>query len=195
MEIESDILKRIGEEFSSEDTSAAVEMLTASRQSGRVARCIVFLAKGNLKEFRHYIDIAVSDYEDVILMAEYDDVRRRVRNFTSSFLIDSQVKMWVAGIAGMLQQRGYLLVSFETVPVAKHWKDLGEGTATFTGNVGPLTVVKRQGNWTLEGDKSELELFDLAEPVSDELKFIDAVSCYLLAKQNPRPLKRQIQST
>jgi hypothetical protein len=195
MDIESDILKRVGKEFSSQEATAAIEMLTASGQSGRVARCIVFLAKGNLDELRRYIDMAVRDYRDVILMAEYDEVRSRVRNFSSSFLIDSQVKMWVAGIAGMLQQRGYTLVSFETVPVAKYLKDVGEGTATFAGKVGPLTVVKRQGKWILQGDKAELELYGLAEPFSDGSKFIDAVSCYVLAKQNPRVPNRQIQST
>jgi hypothetical protein len=194
MEIQSDILKRIGEEFSSQDAAVAVEMLTASEHSGRVARCIVFLAKGNLDELRRYIDMAVRDYRHVILMAEYDEVRSRVRDFSSSFLIDSQVKMWVGGIARMLQQRGYMLVSVETVPVAKYSKDSGEGTATFTGNVGPLTVVKRQGKWTLQGDKAELDLYGLAEPFSDGAKFIDAVSCYLLAKQNPRVPNQQIHS-
>ena len=65
-----------------------------------------------------------------------------------SFTIDeAPVKFWILPIANALARREYSLSSMETIPTnrgAKHYlTDLGEGTATFEGDLGTLRVAER----------------------------------------------------
>ena len=59
------------------------------KMSNRIIRCVIFLADGDLEKLEHFIDIAKTDYRDVIFMAEYTDHRskhpKRIRDFNRSF--------------------------------------------------------------------------------------------------------------
>jgi hypothetical protein len=58
MPLEPDIIERIQRDFSPEDAAIAIELLTASGETGRVARCIVVAAAGKLESLREQIDVA-----------------------------------------------------------------------------------------------------------------------------------------
>ena len=196
MPLERDILAKLNEVFPPQQVETAIELLESSGKSGRIARCIVASAGGSLEILRHYIDVAEQDDRDVIMAAEHDDMHRRLRDFSSSFLIDEPAKMWISDVAWALQRRGYVLRTLETVSVncesVKLSSELGEGVAAFDGDLGEIVVTKRLGQWSLRGERAELEPFDLSEPFKDERKFSDAVSCFILAKRNPnRPPLRQ----
>ncbi|MFZ2644592.1 MAG: hypothetical protein WA117_26610 [Verrucomicrobiia bacterium] len=187
MPLEHDIVERIEQEFSSHDAPTALELLRTAGKSGRIARCIVFAAIGNLEALRRYIQVADQDYRDMILVGEYDDMHRQLRDFRTSFLIDAPVKMWISHVAVVLAGRGYFLSSVETVPVeagaTARLSDLGEGVAIFDGDLGQIRVAKHRRQWILTGDIGELESYDLAKAFADEREFSDAVSCYILAKR------------
>jgi hypothetical protein len=65
--------------------------------------------------------------------------------------------------------------------------DFSEEIATFAGDTGQLRIFKRDRKWKLDGDPAELELYGLARSIEDDSEFADEVSCYILAKQHPRP--------
>jgi len=60
-----------------------------TKMSNRIIRCVIFLAEGDLEKLEHFIDIAKTDYRDVIFMAEYTDHEskhpKRIRDFNRSF--------------------------------------------------------------------------------------------------------------
>jgi hypothetical protein len=189
MSLERDIVERVEHAFSPQDAPKAIELLQVAGKSGRIARCIVFASAGSLDALQRYIQLADQDYRDVIVAGEYDDMQRRLRDLSVSFLIDATVKMWISGIATTLAQRGYILSSVETRPVKSggttYLSDLGEGTATFEGDLGVIRVTKDRGQWILSGDKGELEQYNLSKPFDNERKFSDTLSCYILAKRKP----------
>jgi hypothetical protein len=57
--------------------------------SGRVVRCVLYLADGSLDELADMLEAASRDYRDVIFWAEYTDYTaqepRRIRNFSMPF--------------------------------------------------------------------------------------------------------------
>jgi len=98
MIFKDDIITRIKADFGSDADKAmtalneAVEK-TDSLDLDRIIRCIVFLAEGNLSNLNMYIKMAILDYRDVILCAEYeklsDDLfpndNKRLRDFNKTF--------------------------------------------------------------------------------------------------------------
>lgn len=60
-----------------------------TKMSNRIIRCVIFLAEGDLEKLEHFIDIAKTDYRDVIFMAEYTDHEskhpKRIRDLNRSF--------------------------------------------------------------------------------------------------------------
>jgi hypothetical protein len=48
-------------------------------------RCIVFVANGDLNRIEKAIDLAKTDYRDLIVLAEYDEKNERVRNLSNPF--------------------------------------------------------------------------------------------------------------
>jgi hypothetical protein len=185
-----DIVKKIEQAFPPQDAPKAVELLAAAGESARVSRCIVFLADGNLERLTHYIKAAAQDCRNVIFWAEYDD-GELVRQFSDSFLIDTPLNIWISRVASTLARREYYLSTIETVPtncaVARCHGDLGEGIATFDGDLGEILVVKSRGQWLLKGNQAELEIYGLHKPFADESEFTDRVSGHILTKR--RPLK------
>ena len=53
--------------------------------SDRILRCIVFVANGDLNRLEKAIDLAKTDYRDLIVLAEYDEKNERVRDLSNPF--------------------------------------------------------------------------------------------------------------
>src|SRR2546430_1663436 len=102
MELERDIVEKIGQYFSGDDAGEAIELLRAAGKSGRIARCIVFAADGKLEALKQYIQLANEDDREVISAGEYEGIRGQMRDLRASFLIDAPVKMWISEVAAVL---------------------------------------------------------------------------------------------
>lgn len=53
--------------------------------SDRILRCIVFLANGDLDRLEEALDLAIRDYRDLIVRAEYNEKNERVRDLNRPF--------------------------------------------------------------------------------------------------------------
>ncbi len=95
MNYKEDILQKIESDFK-ESGDKAIELLDRAIlkanyiRTDRVIRCILFLAKGDLKELNKFIELAISDTRDVMFWAEYEILAesnnyRRVRDFNKTF--------------------------------------------------------------------------------------------------------------
>lgn len=95
MTFKDDIIERINSDFG-ENAYKATNVLIAAinkvdyLKSDRVIRCIIFLAKGNLKNLDKYIESATWDTRDVMIWAEYvgtgaNENPKRVRDFNKTF--------------------------------------------------------------------------------------------------------------
>jgi len=51
----------------------------------RILRAIVFLAKGNLDNFQHAIDLCRTDFRDLLWQAEYDCGDEQLYDFKKTF--------------------------------------------------------------------------------------------------------------
>ena len=95
MIFKEDITRRIIADF--EDNSGeAVVLLTKAieevnyLETDRIIRCILFLSKGNISSLKKYIEAAAGDPRDVMLWAEYEDLKdgfnyKRLRDFNHTF--------------------------------------------------------------------------------------------------------------
>jgi hypothetical protein len=180
-QIERDIIAKIEQMFSPEDAAKAIAALSAAGKSGRIARCVVFAARGSMERFVGLVQLAELDYRDVIVAAEYQDMQTHIRDFRASFLIDAPMKMWISDVAAALAQRDYALSSIDAVSTENH--SAGEGTATFEGDCGTIRITKKLGMWTVRGNETELERYGLMKPFGNERDFTDAVSGYILVKR------------
>ena len=74
-----DIRRRVARDFSPADASALLAELdrqrTASPEvfSDRVIRCIVYVANGEVKTAQRAVSLALTDWRDLIVWAEYDN--------------------------------------------------------------------------------------------------------------------------
>ena len=87
-----DIWGKVNKDFETpEEAALALSVLadfTDQNQelsSDRTLRCIVFVANGDLNRLEKAIDLAKTDYRDLILLAEYDEKNERVRDLTNPF--------------------------------------------------------------------------------------------------------------
>jgi hypothetical protein len=92
MALPPDIIARIKQEFgarSAEATNVLQSRSAIATETGRVLRCIVFLAEGDLGRLAQLAEHASTDYRDVIFWAEYVNHEaaspRRVRDFNRQF--------------------------------------------------------------------------------------------------------------
>jgi len=53
--------------------------------SDRIMRCVVFVANGDLDLLDKALELAVIDYRDLIVWAEYDEKRLQVRDLSKPF--------------------------------------------------------------------------------------------------------------
>ena len=51
----------------------------------RLARCLLFETNGNIQKLKENIQLAHTDWRDLIVQAEYDQTMRRLRNFNRPF--------------------------------------------------------------------------------------------------------------
>lgn len=188
MQLDRDIIEKIMETFSPEDAPRAIEALSVANKSGRIGRCILVMACGDLRRLMEGVWLANRDCRDIIMAGEYDDMGRRLRDLRVSFLIDAPIKMWIAQVAVALASREYTLTRLHTIAVerkpAKYLSDMGEGTATFQGDLGELTIVKQDGQWFIKGPAPKLERKGLVSVFAWERDFIDAITGYLLSERS-----------
>jgi len=95
MEFKDDINTRIQTDFGENSIRATKMFIDVIKKvdylkTDRVIRCIIFLAKGNLKDLSKYIETATIDTRDIMLWAEYEKLSgdlnyKRLRNFNNTF--------------------------------------------------------------------------------------------------------------
>ena len=186
-----DVLDRLNRDFG-DHAAAVAALLLASRENGseeflcdRLARCIVHAAGADEQRIQQLIDMERRDYRDVILAGEYDAAGSQVRDLHSSFLIDSEEKFWASTITRFMGSRGYRLTVLETrsatVGPFRYPTDYSEGQATFVGPLGELTIEKRDRQWSLSGNRSDIAAHGMDRVFNDEGAFCDRVTGYLLS--------------
>jgi hypothetical protein len=92
MQLTKDIKIQIRESFKQKSKEAADLIQKQFEDTGfsnRIVRCVVFLGDGDLEKLEYYINIAKTDYRDVIFFAEYSEHNakhpKRIRDFNKSF--------------------------------------------------------------------------------------------------------------
>lgn len=93
MSLPADLLRRVNRDFNDPATATqAIRRLERARAeapdlfSGRILRCAVFAAAGNLETLDRALDLARIDYRDLIVWAEYDnDFENRRRDLSRPF--------------------------------------------------------------------------------------------------------------
>tara|TARA_R110002049_G_C8701215_1_gene523006 strand:+ start:97 stop:408 length:312 start_codon:yes stop_codon:yes gene_type:complete len=94
--MKTDIINRIESDFR-ENSNKAKEIITNRvgtfehlLKNDRIIRCIIYLSKGSIKELNHFVDIALQDPRDVMMLAEYKEGSnfenfKRLRDFNKTF--------------------------------------------------------------------------------------------------------------
>jgi len=87
-----DIWGKVNKDFETpEEAALALSVLAdfvdqnQELSSDRILRCIVFVANGDLDRLEKALDLAKTDYRDLIVWAEYDEQNERVRDLTNPF--------------------------------------------------------------------------------------------------------------
>lgn len=186
-----DVLYRLTRDFG-DRAEAVAALLLGRRRIGsedflgdRLVRCIVHSAGADEHRVQQLLDLARQDYRDVIVAGEYDSAMRRVRDLSASFLIDNPEKFWASEAACLMASRGYRLTALETNPATvgpfEYLSDWGEGLATFNGPIGNVVIEKKDRQWMVHGNRSDLVAHEMDHPFCDERAFRDALSGYLLS--------------
>ncbi|TWU35835.1 hypothetical protein Q31b_52700 [Novipirellula aureliae] len=183
MTLEADIIERIRADFP--DAGTALAAMSVSGKTGRIARCIVFASNGSLEKMREYIQMAETDFRDVIVAGEYDETMRPVRDLCVSFLIASPDDFWIAETAKSIYKRGYSLTAVKSGPATvgpfDYTCDRSEGTATFSSDVHEIEIEKADRKWSVNSD-DDLRRFGLDESLDDEERFRIQLDLYLSQK-------------
>ena len=79
-----DIVDRVLEEFPA-DSVEQVHLLLEDLWSDRLKRCGLFVARGSVEQLKEAVSLARSDERDLIVAAEYDSFRIRLRDFDRPF--------------------------------------------------------------------------------------------------------------
>ena len=92
MVLAQDIIDRLNRDFEDPGEAALALSVLADfaeekqeLSNDRIYRCIVFVARGDLNRLGEAIDLAKIDYRDLIVWAEYDEKRERVRDLSFPF--------------------------------------------------------------------------------------------------------------
>jgi hypothetical protein len=87
--MKQDIVAKIRRDFENPDEIferlGSLESGLGKPVSDRIYRSIVFLADGDRNKLSHYIDLALTDYRDLLWQAEYEDPEDRKYDFNRSF--------------------------------------------------------------------------------------------------------------
>lgn len=188
MSLEPDISERIQSEFAPEDQALALERLKQSRHTGRVARCIVFAAQGSLGKLASLIELANLDPRDAIVAGEYDANLDRLRDLSSSFLIDSPEKFWISQVANQAAQRNFFLIEIKQHRVSAHTDNPAASilvrTAIFQGPHDHLTIENKSRTWRIVGEDTRLKRFFMDRVFHHEKEFRESLGSYLAVRPN-----------
>ena len=182
MTLAKDIVDRIKRDFDDETFGRALSLLEASPWRGRVARCIVFLAKGSVQRLRELIEWTEIDERNVILKAEYEN-GTHCRDFSVSFVLDAPQKRWISNAVVTARKWGYGLSELTTnsptgeMPDDLHAKADGEGV--FVNGSNSILIRNQNGLWTLDAGDIDLRPFGLDAPIADEGRFLIQLDFFL----------------
>lgn len=186
MTLEADIIDRINADFTETDTRTAEFELAASGKTGRIARCVVFASEGSLQRLRDLIQLADRDYRDLIVAGEYDMAMRQVRDLRVSFLIASPDDFWIGEMAATMHKHGHFLAHLKSQPATvgpfDDTCDRSEGLAMFSNGADAIAIQKRDRNWSLVQDDSDLRAYGLDVSIDDEERFRIQLNSYLSQK-------------
>jgi len=92
MMLARDIWGKVNKDFETPEEAALALSVMADfvdqnqeLSSDRILRCIVLVADGDLNRLEKAINLAKTDYRDLIVWAEYDEKNERVRDLTNPF--------------------------------------------------------------------------------------------------------------
>lgn len=186
MTLEYDIIDRVHADFGLADNSAALDIITASGATGRLARCIVLAAGGSLERLRELISMADRDYRDVIVAGEYDDAKQQVRDLRVSYLIASPVDFWIGETALIGDKYAFRLTSLDSRPATvgpfDYICDRSEGSAKFSDGATTITIKKHERLWSISPTGDNLRPYGLNDPLGDEVRFRVQLGYYLSRK-------------
>jgi hypothetical protein len=80
----SDIVDRVIRDFDA-DVIGQVHLWLEELGSDRLARCALFFAGGSIEGLRSAMEIARTDWRDLIVAAEYDRNKNHLRDFNLPF--------------------------------------------------------------------------------------------------------------
>jgi len=88
--VKTDIYQKMERDFGDGlgEAIEQIELLEAETKGlidNRLLRAILFLADGDLEEFKQVIELARTDYRDVLFQAEYGCGEKRLYDFNKSF--------------------------------------------------------------------------------------------------------------
>lgn len=90
--VAEDIIKKVRLDFPRLDEAQLVLALlhefaeqNPALSGDRLLRCIVYVANGDLDLFAKAIELAVVDYRDLVVWAEYDENRFQIRDLSKPF--------------------------------------------------------------------------------------------------------------
>ena len=94
VEFSTDISTRLRKDFAANSEQASNLIIEARAtenfpKSERIIRCLIFVANGSISELNSAIDLAKTDWRDLIMAAEYElGTRVQIRDFNSPFAAD-----------------------------------------------------------------------------------------------------------
>jgi hypothetical protein len=96
MSLEQRTLERISTEFLPSDQAVVIELLSgySGPEAGRVTWDILQLSKGSLENVRRYLQVAQTDYRDVLYWAEYYDTDPLLRGRDPKQIVDAIIAKW-----------------------------------------------------------------------------------------------------
>ena len=87
--MEQDIIDKISLDFANPSEVVnileSMESLNRGPISDRLYRGIIFLSKGDMVKLNNFLDLAFTDYRDLLWQAEYEDPEERKYDFNKSF--------------------------------------------------------------------------------------------------------------
>ena len=97
-DLDPDILARVPHDFPPGDVTGRLAQLAEASTCQRILRCIVFAARGHPWYFDYLCKLAMIDYRDVIMAAEYEREGARLYDFNKP-LDQAQISNPYAGFS------------------------------------------------------------------------------------------------
>lgn len=89
--LEADVLTHVVASFKDKHIQEMIisDLIRLGESQGfttsRIPRCILYLSESKPDKFNFYLKMANNDWRDVIMEAEYDESRKKVRDFNQRF--------------------------------------------------------------------------------------------------------------